>query len=236
MALPKEEKQRRIEERKLKKYSDTHKIVNDIEYKLCSKCGKWLPCTGEYFYKNKSNSIDGLHPYCKKCSIKKAKESTKRNYDKHLEALRRNNARPETIEKMRANANKQRESGYQKQYQKKHPEKFKQYREKRQHKDHNITKSEWKFCKSYFNCSCAYCGISEIEAKRKYGNVLHKEHVNHEGTNNLSNCIPACKSCNSLKWKFSLDEWYNEENPIFKQENKDRILKWINDDYKKYIT
>lgn len=138
--------------------------------------------------------------------------------------------------KKRKNAKKQRENGYQKEYQQKYKDKLQLYAlNRKMNKKHEISKDEWELCLDYFNHSCAYCGISEQEAKCTQGNYLHKEHVNHEGTNDLSNCIPSCKSCNSQKWKFTLDEWYNTDNPIFSQERLEKIYKWLNEDYKKYI-
>lgn len=56
-----------------------------------------------------------------------------------------------------------------------------------------------------------------------------------DGSNKLDNCIPACKSCNSHKWKFDFSKWYNENNPNYNQERFDKIQKWLNEDYKKYL-
>ena len=53
--------------------------------------------------------------------------------------------------------------------------------------------------------------------------------------NDLSNCIPACNSCNSSKWEHSFDEWYMPNNPIYSQVRLDKINKWLNKDYKFYI-
>jgi hypothetical protein len=71
---------------------------------------------------------------------------------------------------------------------------------------------------------------------RKYNeNIIksdfHKEHVNHEGSNYLDNCVPSCIVCNSSKARKQLNDWYNEDNPIYSEERLNKILKWINDDY-----
>jgi DNA adenine methylase Dam len=42
--------------------------------KICNKCKEKYPATTEYFYKNSSNHIDGLFPYCKSCAISKSKK------------------------------------------------------------------------------------------------------------------------------------------------------------------
>jgi 5-methylcytosine-specific restriction endonuclease McrA len=136
---------------------------------------------------------------------------------------------------MRKHGKKQRESGYQKEYQQKHPDKMRIYNQNRQHKNHKITKDEWLTCKNYFDNSCCYCGLTYEESKIKYKEDLHKEHADHFGANDLSNCIPACKSCNSQKWEHPLDKWYNENNHRFTQERYDKIMTWLNKDYKKFI-
>lgn len=59
-----------------------------------------------------------------------------------------------------------------------------------------------------------------------YKQQLHKEHVDHEGANDLSNCIPACKTCNSHKWEFDMESWYrNYEH--FSEERLNKIKEWL---------
>lgn len=78
-------------------------------------------------------------------------------------------------------------------------------------KKHVISESECLSCKEYFNFKCAYCGISEEEVIKLYSNQLHKDYADHEGANDLSNCIPACKSCNSSKHDSELNKWYKDK-------------------------
>ncbi|MFC0903804.1 HNH endonuclease [Clostridium sp. MT-14] len=217
-------------------YEESHKIINGQLYKLCSKCNNWLPCTEEYFYKTNSkyHKGDGLFPYCKECNKKKALKWQYNNYDHWKEIVAVRDATPEKRDRTRELAKKQKENGYYKQYQQENKDKFQKYARKRKlHKEHNITQEEWNKCKKYFNNSCAYCGILEEEAKEQQGQYLHKEHVDYNGANDLSNCVPACKSCNSQKWEFKLEEWYNKNNPNFTQERLNKINKWLNEDYKK---
>ena len=66
--------------------------------------------------------------------------------------------------------------------------------------------------KKYFNNECAYCGLplSEHYFTRKGVTKLgdfHKEHVDHEGLNDLSNCVPSCSECNSEKNKKIFEKW-----------------------------
>ncbi|MGE8080947.1 HNH endonuclease [Peribacillus loiseleuriae] len=91
-------------------------------------------------------------------------------------------------------------------------EKLKGYGLKRSHKHHQIQPSEWIACKSYFDNSCADCGMTYAEHKRVFKQGLHKEHVIHEGRNELKNCVPACKGCNSKKWMYPFNDWYNSDN------------------------
>jgi len=201
-----------------------------VEYKICSICKKEFPATFEYFYRKRN---DTLSSYCKECEKKKSSDWGKQNRDKRLIYLKKDNSRPERIKATRENGKRQRENGYQKEYQRKNKDKIKQYNE--QHRNHEITKEEWENCLKYFNYSCAYCGMQQDIAKETFNNYLHKDHVQHNGSNNLSNCVPACKGCNSKKWAFTLEEWYNADNTIYNTERYKKIIKWLNKDYKKYI-
>ena len=95
------------------------------------------------------------------------------------------------------------------------------------HKMHNITDEEWKICLEYFSDSCAYCGMTLEDHLNKYKERLHREHVIHDGDNELSNCVPSCKICNSQKHTYTLEEWYNENNSKFTSDRMDRILTWM---------
>lgn len=228
------------EERKSWYYEQIHKIIDDIIYKQCSQCKEWFPETIEYFYmRNKSKPERGFNSECKECSREKAKnyqrgckeeqkerfnewylKNQKRNYERGCKWKENNKEYYTEIHKQWLNDNK---------------DKVKEYNEKRLHKKHKINKNEWKYCKEYFYNSCAYCGLSELEHRRLYKEDLHREHVDHEGANDLSNCVPACKKCNSSKHKAILEEWYNINNPNFTDERYNKIMKWINEDYKQYI-
>lgn len=102
-------------------------------------------------------------------------------------------------------------------------------------KKHLITDSEWNNCKKYFNYKCAYCGFIEQEHREKYNQQLHKEHVVHDGVNNLRNCVPACKVCNSEKSTHTLNYWYNKNNIHYNQDRYFKIYTWLRYDHKKYI-
>lgn len=226
------------QERKQWYYEQTHKIINGESYKQCTKCDKWLPDTEEYFYmRNKKKPEIGLCSECKKCSSKNAQKWQIENDERYRELIKKRdeNLTEKRLDNWRRHGKAQRLSGYQKEYRIKNKDKMNQYSKNRRIRNHNITDIEWDACLKYFNNSCAYCGMSQEEHKEIFNQRLHREHVIHKGTNDLSNCIPACKSCNCSKWKHSLEKWYNSKNPKFNELKLTKIYKWLNEDYKKYM-
>ena len=239
MPLTEEEKLRRKEEKRQKKIAETHKFVNGIEYKYCSYGNHWLEINYENFYYIEK-SYDGLHTYCKKCTSKKAYKWGKDNRERKLVSYRKDSARPERRQKQKEGMKKYREEGRAKEWQQNNKEKIREYNKNRQmHKKHEITKEEWENCKNYFNYRCAYCGLA-VEKHFKMRNSelkqtdLHKEHVDHEGSNDLSNCVPSCHSCNSSKYYYSLENWYVSTKDFFSEERLSKIHKWLTEDYLKY--
>lgn len=226
------------------RYNNTHITIEEELYKQCSICLEWFPCTEEYFHRNKSNNSDGLHPYCRSCNSKKSSQWQKDNPEKYKERYEEFNKKVNEDEELRK---RRREismrwltNGKYLEYQRTHKDKFKEYGEKRTKKNHKISSKEWESCKQYFNNSCAYCGLSIEEHYNKYkGEIiltdLHKEHFDDTGANDISNCIPSCKTCNCKKNVFSFNEWYTKDNPVFDIERLNKIIKWINEDYKLYI-
>jgi 5-methylcytosine-specific restriction endonuclease McrA len=198
-----------------------------------------FPATQDYFYKTNKN---GLFPYCKECAKFKTKKWQKDNSEIYYAGIEKRNKNLKESQKqiMRNHAKMQRLNGYQKLYRQNNKEKFKKYRYERQHKNHKISAKEWKACKEYFNNQCAYCGLPIEEhyiiykGERKLGD-FHKEHVIHNGKNDLSNCVPSCKSCNSQKWEYKFEDWYNENNSVYGTERLNKIYRWLNEDYKSCI-
>jgi hypothetical protein len=223
-----------------KTYEETHKTFNNELYKLCTKCEEWFPCNEDYFYKNKLNKNDGFFPYCKECAKKKTIEQRDPDRVYELNKLYRT-TRPHTIEARKRSNKKRVENGKYKEWQINNPEKLKGYNLYRElHKKHEITDEEWEGCKNYFNYRCAYCDLPIEEHLVKYNGKLingdfHREHVNHDGANDISNCIPSCKYCNGQKHNFEFNDWYNENNSKFTKDRFDKINQWLNEDYKKHI-
>lgn len=221
------------EEKKLLHYKNTHKEVEGIIYKQCSICKEWFPENLDNFYKKK----DKLSPYCKECERSKNYNWLIQNYDKHPVYMK--NDYTKRKDKYLESANKQRESGYSKEWLQNNPDKVKQYGEKYSNKAHKINKNQWLSCKEYFNNECAYCGLPidkhyiKLKGEIRLGD-FHKEHVNCNGSDGLENCIPACKKCNTSKHTENMEEWYKRQE-FFNEDKLNKIHKWLNDDYKQYI-
>ena len=58
---------------------------------------------------------------------------------------------------------------------------------------------------------CAYCGEHANTLDHIYGLVNQKEFSGY--TNDISNLIPACSSCNSSKGNKDWDKWINSDTP-----------------------
>lgn len=214
-------------------YEYNHKTIDGILHKQCNHCFTWLPCTTDQYYKS-NNKTDGLYPRCIECEKKIASQWAKDNKEQHNENNRKAFAENKWDVKgiMRKSSRKRRKNGKYDKWLENNPEKRKQYIYN--HRNHDITEKEWQACLKFFNHKCAYCGLPLSEHKNKYKEQLHKEHADHNGYNDVRNCVPACKTCNSAKWAFPLEEWYKEQE-FFSEERLSKIYQWINEEYKKYI-
>lgn len=202
--------------------------MNNTKLKQCTIC--MISKSTDDFYKNKSNSIDGLSPYCKECTKKKSQQWQKANRDKFLQTLSKYNRKPNRKQAIKQSTRNYLEEGYYQEYRKSNIEKYKEYNRIRAHKKHKISKKDWNKCKEYFELKCAYCGLSLEEQRKQYRQDFHKEHVDFKGSPHIENCIPSCKICNSEKHTSKLEDWYNEDNPKFNIDNLQKIYKWINED------
>ncbi|MBT2759953.1 HNH endonuclease [Paenibacillus sp. ISL-20] len=234
------------------KYESYHEHREGALFKKCNTCLNWFEANYNNFEKDK-NAKSGLNGKCRTCQrnynkeqylkdrenrIKKAYQRILNNRESHLESLKKNNARQKTKEMVRKGGIKYRKSDKYAVWKDKNKDRFIVY--SHNHRNHNITKNEWKLCKVYFDESCAYCGlhknnhyVTRIGKKMLFD--LHKEHVVHNGANDLSNCIPSCSACNSEKNTKDIDEWYNESNVKFNQERYSKIIKWLHEDCKLFI-
>lgn len=195
-----------------------------------------------YFYKNKY-SPDGLHSWCKECTKRRSSKWQKDNPERYKEIRKGTEAKPRTKLLKREMSRKLIAEGKRKDWQINNKDKISQYnKNRRQNKKHKISNNEWEACKNYFNYRCAYCGIAienhyiVFRGKNQLGD-FHKEHVDHDGANDLSNCVPSCKKCNCKKHDFILKDWYRDDNELcdsYSIERLHKIYRWLNEDYKNY--
>ena len=241
-------KQFEVAERKRKeKLEREHKLIEGIDYKICSIHNKffpeenpWFPATTEYFY-HSENKTDHLHPNCKRCGIKKTQKWVEDNPEWAKELMKEANDNPNPLnnakEYHRFNSQRRWANGKQQAWFLKNPGKHKEYTEN--HKEHDIYTEEWLACLKIFNNQCAYCGLPAedhiIKRSKKYIIMeLHKEHVDNEGYNDIRNGVPACRSCNSSKRKHNINKWYTKQK-FFNQDKYNKILWWTTEGYKDYI-
>lgn len=226
------------------KYEDYHKVIDGILLKRCTlhkelfpNESPWMPATEEYFYVNDKNKTIGLHPECKKCTIRKVelkkeedpKTFKRKKADSNKKVYYEN---PEKREYQIEWANKQREEGYQSDWRQRNPEKCRWYASL--HRNHDITPSEERALLEVFNYSCAYCGMSLEEHKKIFKQKLHNDHVDDNGYNDLRNDVPSCKSCNTSKHESELEDWYPRQK-FYSEERYNKIVWWITEGYKLYI-
>lgn len=242
------------EERSKINYDKTHKTINGVLYKKCSRHhinypneNEWFLCNTDNFYKWKQNKTDGLASGCKKCDTKEASIRQYKKYhsdtalkEYHREYFLEHQDYYRDVTRKYQSKKKDIIKKNQKIWWQSNKDIIKQYNYNRSHKNHRITNEEWKACKEYFNNSCAYCGLPAEKHYISYRvNIkqtdLHKEHVIYNGANDLSNCVPACRKCNSSKSNRQLENWYNENIPVYDAKKLDKIKQWINNDYKNFI-
>lgn len=213
--------------------------------KVCNICNESKPLSEFYSQKKRSKKLGEYiyhQPYCKECAKKKTVKWQEDNEEVYREKMKirseRRWERPEKKVYQRNWAKEQRVIGYYRDWQGNNKDKIKLYNE--QHRDHDISDVEWFSCKEYFNNECAYCGLHINDHYIVYGEKLtktdfHREHVHHDGANDLSNCIPACRDCNSNKWKYEFAEWYSDKNELYDVNKLNKIVQWLETDYLKYI-
>lgn len=209
------------------------KLFIESKYKICTKCNEEFIASEDNFYKliyrtKTKGDYYKLSSWCKSCTKKKNREWYIANPEKVKISSDKYASKEEVKQRRRKRAAQARVEGKQKEWQRNNKDRLYEYGlEKRMNREHEISDTEWYECLDFFNNSCAYCGISEGEAFDEYGQLLHKEHVEHNGANDITNCIPSCKGCNSQKWEFQFNEWYCEGNPVFSKRRYNKIIKWI---------
>lgn len=185
---------------------DSH--TKDGYYTFCKECKKESR-KKEWGANYRSRHAEQKAEYGKKYNAEHKKETHDRyilNLAKHAEYGKRRYAEKkaeirEYYRKWRNNNYEKKrayDSEYGKKYRKEHPEKSKEYDHRRRAKEKNsggggFTKDEWEQLKKDYNYLCAYCG------RKKPLTIDHIIPLDGGGLHDISNMIPACKSCNSGK-------------------------------------
>lgn len=230
------------DERNIYNYWLTRRNINNIIEKRCSVCQEWKEENlDNFYYKNKSKPELGLTSACRICTRPKANKYRADHADDNIRRCHdyyHTNKEEDNENHQKIAINREINRAYQMEYHRgwlKRPEnkgKIKMYGDKKKH--HDISNQEWYKCLEVFNSSCAYCGITSKESKKKYKQILHREHVDNEGYNDLRNAVPACKICNSYKHKYKMEEWYRQQE-FFSEDKLQFINWWIAEGFKDYI-
>jgi len=220
-----------------------HRTNNDEKIeRRCTKCLEWKEENIDNFYmKNKKTPELGFTPACRSCTKTKSNKYREEHWQEHSDSFKQ--WRADHLDYM-IDYNKQWRIDHSYHvkiyidiYRKDNPDKVKQYT--LNHRQHDITESEWRSCLKVFNNTCAYCGISIEQhiVKRKGKYIImqfHKEHVDDEGYNDLRNAVPSCRDCNSHKHQYNMEEWFRCQE-FFDEERLSFIKWWLTEGYKEYI-
>jgi Pyruvate/2-oxoacid:ferredoxin oxidoreductase delta subunit len=213
-----------------------YRVINNEKHKICRICELYFPMSNVYFYTNKT-SRDSFDSYCKPCASKKSRQWEIDNPEKYkaLNQTKLPSKNPIRLERLRTFRKTEESKEYMVEWRNNNKDKTKVYTTRA--KKHDITKEEWNFCKDYFNNCCAYCDLHidnhfRIYAKKLQKIDFHKEHVDHNGSDKIDNCIPSCLTCNTSKHDKELSNWYNESNKNYKVGRLQKIHKWLTEDWK----
>lgn len=160
-------------------------------------------------------------------------ECSKKYYQENKAVIIKNNKlwvkdnkeKVRTYKKQYYQENKDNIVDYKRDHFKSNPEIYRASRHRRSARDKNVprtlTIAQWEQIKDCFNDQCAYCGISEEDHLRIWGQPLHQDHfspLSNGGGYTQDNIIPACKSCNCSKKAKDFFEWY----PSYEHYDKER--------------
>lgn len=204
--------------------------------KKCGNCGVDKEATSQFFSKRKT-SKDGFDRECKECKRKRDAKRYRKESKEILEQKRKyyQTNREKIINRQLGYYRKNKEKCHriEKNWRKDNPLKRRLINEKRRTREayasHTLTVKEWLEIKEYFDFSCAYCGISEVEHLAKIGERLHHEHVLplvSGGTYDKNNVVPSCRSCNSSKANRNVIFWYPESKG-YSEERLDKLNEFL---------
>ncbi|MEX5397203.1 HNH endonuclease [Streptococcus sp. ZJ93] len=194
---------------------------------LCKVCQEEKELNEVNFYRNK-NKKHGFESQCKDC--RRISDKKKYEHRKHKISEQKKKYYQRKKEKIRnyqrnyyhANAEKCKETS--KIWDCEHPEQRRIINERSRTLKHggksDLSKKEWEDTLDFFDRSCAYCGMTELEHFETFNERLHHEHivsVDKGGAYAKSNVVPACRSCNCSKAGHDFETWYRDfkhYNPI----------------------
>ncbi|WP_010497819.1 HNH endonuclease [Paenibacillus elgii] len=213
--------------------------MEEDQIKECNRCGE-LKYLDDFYSYEKVNAKGQIYmyyyPYCIECSKTKATKWKKDNPERFKEIHKGVKDRRREYESIHNQLRNER--GDIRKWRMKNPDKIRSYGKKK--RIHDITEFQWLKCKEYFGNCCAYCGkdanenwIRILGALKLFD--LSKEHVDYNGLNDLSNCIPSCRRCNSRKNVKEFLDWYSHKNKIYSIDRYNKILQWRNADCKKFM-
>jgi len=199
--------------------------------KECTICREQIEYINFYFKEvvNINGEIEYIfNSRCVECDKKQAIIWANANIEKKRASCNKNSKKPNILRYHRELSQKQRDKGMARDWYNKDKERYKGYTIKYEsHKHHTISEKDWIKCKEFFEYKCAYCNITEENHKVKYHQQLHKEHAYNEGDNGISNCVPACNSCNNTKKKQDWMDWYTSDNPRYTINRYNKIVEWL---------
>ena len=186
----------------------TNKPIVKEGHRICSKCKNELPLNEEYFMKD-STKKNGLSNICKQCDKEKGKKYRKENKDKLKETKKKYMQTQKGKQALKNGMLKRRERITIGVLKTRKP----------------ITHEQWEDCLKYFNESCAYCGTHQNNLEW----TLEQEHIiplSKGGTYDVSNIIPACRTCNVSKKDRKLETWFKSKE-YYSDEKLNKIKEYI---------
>lgn len=183
--------------------------------KQCTKCGRKLPATTEFFHKAKKGKY-GLKAICKECR-KQYKEQHKEEiaeYQKQYKKTHKNEIKE-----------------YQRQWKKDNPHvDFNNNIKQKYGVDSNITKEQYYEILEYFGYKCAYCSCELNNSNTTLDHILP---LSSYYIVDIWNVVPCCRSCNSSKNNKELLDWLSIKESM-DLDKYEALLKYVDIMYNKY--
>lgn len=201
------------------RYDEKQRYKN-LPYKHCPDCDEWKH--HDEFYPNLHNK-DGLHTQCKGCAKNRARQWGIKYPNKYREKILNRywndpegckarfrayyqDNREEMIQRSRDYywANREKSLVSARRWRKKHPGIIRALAQRRRAKikgnGGSFTAEEWRaLCEKYDN-KCLCCGRNDVPLT-----VDHVIPISKGGSNDIKNCQPLCKQCNSKKHTETID-------------------------------